>query len=98
MALQVANFLFTSCNFLATPFEKRFHPQQTIDFAKSNYFIPITLVTIYLIGCFSGKYLMQSQKAFDLRVPLALWNAFLCFFSFIGMTRTVSSINILYII
>ena len=32
---------------------------------------------------------MDKYKAFDLRLPLAAWNAFLCTFSFIGMMRTV---------
>jgi len=32
---------------------------------------------------------MDQYKAFDLRIPLAAWNAFLCVFSFIGMCRTL---------
>ena len=31
------------------------------------------------------------MKPYDLRVTIAIWNAFLCVFSFIGMCRTILS-------
>ena len=45
-------------------------------------------VVSYLLMCYVGPRLMESRKAFDLRALLALWNAFLCLFSTIGMLRT----------
>jgi hypothetical protein len=51
--------------------------------------IPVIAICLYLTMCFGGRRLMEGQKAFSLRFPLALWNMFLSTFSFLGMIRTV---------
>lgn len=90
MSQQVSNLLYASTRLLATPIELGFHHVEQIkDFTSQSYYIPFGMVTIYLLGCYFGSKYMESRKAFDLRIPLALWNAFLCIFSFIGMCRTV---------
>jgi hypothetical protein len=84
-----AEFLMSSTNFLALPFERNFQPHSSTQFAANNWPLCIGFVASYLLFIYFGKMVMDSQKAFDLRIPLAAWNAFLCLFSFIGMCRTV---------
>lgn len=91
---QIAEFLYSTSNFLALPFEKNFDANAPVEFAKANFFLPIAIVTAYLIFCRYGSDYMKDLKPFNLQLPLAGWNAALCLFSFIGMCRTVS-INIL---
>ena len=38
------------------------------------------------------QIIKKPDRAFDLRIPLAVWNFFLSFFSFIGMMRTVPTL------
>ncbi len=91
-SFQLPNILFTSSTLLASEMERDFNYQSTVAFARSNTMIPIGMIGVYLIFCFGGEKIMASRKAFDLRIPLACWNALLCTFSFIGMCRTVSKI------
>ena len=70
--------------------ESNFVPVDYVSFARNNYFIPLVAITLYLMFCFGGKYIMEGRRSFDLRLPLALWNALLSLFSFLGMVRTVS--------
>jgi hypothetical protein len=89
-----AEFLMGSTQFLALPFEKNFHPAEYTSFAANNWPLCFGLVGAYLAFIYFGRIVMESQKAFDLRLPLAAWNALLCIFSFIGMCRTVSTSDI----
>jgi len=86
---RLANILFATSEFLATPFEREFKPHAVIEFARNHYVIPVTCVVFYLLFCYFGTKFMESRKPFGLKYPLAIWNAFLCTFSFIGMWRTV---------
>jgi hypothetical protein len=74
---------------LATPFEINFVPTKFVDFASNNWWVAIGMVTAYLIFITAGSKFMKDVKAFDIRLPLAGWNALLCLFSFIGMCRTM---------
>jgi elongation of very long chain fatty acids protein 6 len=89
MATEIAEFLFYCGNLLATPFERNFRPDSAVDLASKYYSIPFSIVFLYLFGIYAGSKIMGSRKPFDLRLQLALWNGFLCVFSFIGMCRTV---------
>jgi len=71
------------------PWESSFRPEAPVEFAASNYAIPFALAGLYLVGVFGGRRVMESRAAFDLKLPLALWNMLLGTFSFIGMVRTV---------
>lgn len=93
MADLLARVLYGASNFLALPIEKNFHPKASIEFAANNWPLCAGILVTYLVVIFGGQYLMKDRKAFDLRLPLAGWNAFLCLFSFIGMCRTVRSPN-----
>lgn len=92
MSQQLANLLYSSCYFLATPFEVNFSKEvgETIQsWVATNYVIPFSMVSIYMLMIYFGPMYMKTRQAYDLRIPLSLWNAFLCIFSFIGMCRTV---------
>src|SRR5262249_31150735 len=73
----------------ALPIEKSFNYDAYVQFALDNWQIPIGSVVAYMVFCYAGSKIMEKRQAFDLQMPLALWNAFLCVFSFIGMCRTV---------
>jgi hypothetical protein len=73
----------------ALPFEVKFVAAPFIDFAKNNWPLAFGIVAAYLIFIVVGSRIMQSMKAFDIRLALAGWNAFLCIFSFIGMCKTM---------
>lgn len=91
MTEQIADFLIASTQFLATPMEKSFNPDQAVEFATKNWTLAFGLVTFYVAFIFGVQHLMKDREPFDLRIPLAMWNALLSIFSFIGMYRTVIS-------
>lgn len=68
--------------------EINFTSQQPVQFAQNNWALVIGLCIVYGAMVAFGPSLMEHYKAYDLKVPLACWNAFLCVFSFIGMCRT----------
>jgi len=86
---QLATILRQISAAFATPYEKNFHPKNALEFSAEYWFIPVILVIVYLGFNYFGTEAMKSRDAFDLRTTLAVWNAFLSLFSFIGMFRTV---------
>ncbi len=61
---------------------------------RDHPYTPFLICAVYLAAIFFGKRYMNQRIAsggqrFDLRYPLAYWNAFLSLFSFIGAMRTV---------
>lgn len=72
-----------------TDVEDKFDPTVTMEFTESHWNIAIIATVLYLSMVAFGPELMSSRKAFDLKIPLASWNALLCIFSAIGMLRTV---------
>ena len=85
----ISELLVGASELLALPYERTFSPVHITTWAGKHWEIPIIAVVAYLAFCFGGKYIMSNYNAFDLRLPLAGWNAFLCLFSFLGMCRTV---------
>jgi len=55
--------------------------------ARSNYYIPIVLVVIYVVVIFGIKAYMQKRDFYDMRVPQMYWNTFLAIFSICGAIR-----------
>jgi len=80
---------FPVLEYLYTPFEKNFQAETTVTFAQQTFWIPATLITLYLVGIFGGQAYLKDKKPFGLRNALAAWNLFLSLFSFMGMFRTV---------
>ncbi|KAJ1410382.1 putative elongation of very long chain fatty acids protein [Ochromonadaceae sp. CCMP2298] len=75
---------------IALPIERDFMPNATVDFAANNWPLAIGIVCAYLSFITGGSIIMsRMEKPFDLRMPLACWNALLCVFSFIGMCKTM---------
>jgi len=92
MPLTVDNFvdaLHTVANFGVLSLEKNFRHEAPVQFAGENWHLVISIVLAYVCFCLVGQKVMAKTTAFDLRFPLAVWNAFLSLFSFIGMLRTV---------
>ncbi len=93
MTEQISDLLISSTRFLATPYELSFDSNPPVEFATNNWPLAFGLVTSYVIFIFGAKYVMKDREPFDLRIPLAMWNALLRIFSFIGMFRTVSRLK-----
>jgi elongation of very long chain fatty acids protein 6 len=85
----IASVLLATSNFLALPFERSFELTPYVTFARTNVRFPVAVIAVYVLLCFAGTHVMASRRPFDLRVPLAIWNAVLCVFSFVGMWRTM---------
>ena len=78
---EVAKILYSVSQFLVTPYEANFHPQQFIDFASDYGAIPVALVCLYLAFIYFGSKIMaEPNKPFDMKLALAAWNAFLSTF------------------
>jgi len=86
----LADGLIFASELLSTPYERSFVPTAFTDFAANHWSVPFVLTALYVSFCYFGQQVMRNFNAFDLRLPLAGWNAFLCLFSFLGMVRTVS--------
>jgi hypothetical protein len=89
MTRRIAEFIMSASQAFPLPFETSFSPVTMTNFAANNWNLCFGIVGVYMAFCYFGKQYMESRKPFDLRIPLAAWNAFLCIFSFIGMCRTV---------
>ena|ERR1700741_1251169 len=76
-------------NAISFQFEKDFQYTHYVNFASNNWPLAIGLVIGYMVFITVGSKVMANTKAFDLRMSLAVWNAFLSIFSFIGMIKTV---------
>lgn len=86
---ELAKILFQVSNFATTQYEKDFDPTEFTQFANNYAALPVVLVIVYMSFIHFGSIIMAKCKEFDLRLTLAAWNAFLSFFSFLGMFRTV---------
>ncbi|CAL8116660.1 unnamed protein product [Orchesella dallaii] len=58
------------------------------DFLKNQWALPFYAAGLYLVTIFGLEYYMKERKAFNLRVPLILWNGALGIFSIMGFYRT----------
>ena len=75
-------------------FERNFVAQPMVNWAAENWKLSIAVVIIYLMGIQIGTaQVARMKQPFNLNYPLAVWNAFLSLFSFIGMCKTVSQKN-----
>jgi hypothetical protein len=72
------------------PMERDFVADRYLKFASDYQWLAVLISGLYLLFCFVGIRIMRNYKPFDLRYLLALWNANLSLFSFIGMLRTVT--------
>ena len=80
--------------YLYTPFEVNYDTDAGVRWTREHPYLPLAICAVYLAAIFFGKKYMAHRIAsggrrFDLRYPLAYWNAFLSIFSFIGAMRTV---------
>ena len=85
----MAEILKSIANFGVTEFEKDFDFAGPHEWVSTHWNIPIVACVTYLIFCYRGCKDMENKKPYDLKMELAIWNALLSLFSFIGMFRTV---------
>lgn len=88
MLKEIADFLYSVPYIYATDYERSFFCDWYTNWSSQNYWIPFTLVSIYMLFCFFGSKIMKNREPFGLTSLLALWNASLSLFSFIGVIKT----------
>lgn len=84
--------------YLAFPWVRRFYTDWEVQINNEPVFdlmvyltpfVPIVSVVSYLATIVGLKKYMVNRPAYDLKIPLAMWNLFLSVFSFFGAVRTV---------
>jgi hypothetical protein len=88
----LSDFLFKFSEIGALPYELAFRAEEATLWTSNNYPLCVVILLIYVSFLYFGTMIMKSRDPFDLKIPLALWNAFLCTFSFLGMCRTVKNL------
>ncbi len=81
--MDIINKYFTS------EYEKNFDSRKSVKFASENIKLPFLIVGLYLILTIQGIKFMKNRQPINLTNYLAIWNALLCIFSFIGSVRTI---------
>ncbi|CAJ0931343.1 unnamed protein product, partial [Mesorhabditis belari] len=71
----------------ALPFERVDEPVLITKFLQQNWAHTITISVIYFAIIKLIQSYLEHKKAFDLRLPLIFWNAFLALFSIFGFIR-----------
>jgi hypothetical protein len=89
MNADLAKVFFGIANAFTLPVERNFDFFTVWTWVHTHPEVPIVSVIVYMLFCYFGQKVMANMKPFDLRYPLAAWNALLSLFSFIGMCRTV---------
>lgn len=56
-------------------------------FMLDHPYTPLVAILLYGIAIFAGKMYMSHRKPFQWRRAMALWNLFLCVYSFVAMIR-----------
>ncbi|KAI1289950.1 Elongation of very long chain fatty acids protein 6 [Halotydeus destructor] len=69
--------------------EKNFDATHHQEWFKRNLLIPVILSAIYVTLVFSGRNLMKSRAAFNLRSPLTIWSFSLAIYSLIVSLRVI---------
>jgi hypothetical protein len=80
---------FPILRLLYTSYELNFETEFFVQFSKDHFLLPLVAVSVYLAAIAIGQRIMAKRERFDLRYPLASWNALLSIFSFMGASRTV---------
>ena len=75
-----------------TDFEKNFDPLPGVNFSKTNSWMPVACVVLYLVSIVGGQKLMESRKPIKMDGVLSAWNLALSLFSLCGALRTVPHI------
>ena len=84
-----ASLLRTVPYILSTEAEKNFSPEYLQNLTADNWWLIIILSVLYVLLVWWGPGIMSSKTAFDIQMPLAIWNGLLCLFSVIGAIKTV---------
>ena len=72
---------------LEAPFESEGHVDSLMKSVNDYWLVGLAISFLYIAAVHMGQSYMKSRPAFDLRVPLILWNVFLSVFSLVGAIR-----------
>jgi hypothetical protein len=73
-----------------TQYERMVGVDDPLKGAETWWTTPAAASTLYLVGVYAGKRIMESRKAFDLKPAMDVYNAYLCLLSlamFLGLVR-----------
>ncbi|XP_067130288.1 very long chain fatty acid elongase 6-like [Centruroides vittatus] len=70
-------------------FEKHFDQYPKRQWMQNNWQQSLYISAVYVFVIFSIKSYMRSRPAYNLRIPLMLWNMVLAVFSILGVWRTL---------
>ncbi|KAJ1352275.1 hypothetical protein KIN20_008573 [Parelaphostrongylus tenuis] len=68
-----------------------FDYERAKDYCASIENFSVKLAIAYVVSIFSIKFYMKDRKAYDLQIPLSIWNAILSVFSALGFFYTFST-------
>jgi elongation of very long chain fatty acids protein 6 len=68
---------------------KNFNLGHTLNYQEYSIFYSPLISVIYLCTVFGLQYIMKNRQAFELRIPLIIFNAGLAIFSIIGSVVTI---------
>merc|ERR1712070_219763 len=81
---------FPQIEFLYTDIEKNFRSDEWTQFARDTWpQVPLALILAYGIMIYSVPLIMKNMSGFKWKYQMALWNASLSLFSFMGAAKTV---------
>lgn len=66
-----------------------FNPSKVDQWFQANWQLSIYLGVFYLLAVFFGRKFMENRPAYELRLPLILWNLSLAVFSIFGAYRFI---------
>lgn len=74
----------------------KFKTKVFLERLAENWIIPVVAVLIYLVFLYFGTKWMKNRDAYNLKLPLAIWNTFLAVFSLAGVWTLLP--NFIYVI
>ena len=87
---KVNNALLNLSAIYTQPYEANFTLADSVEFTYGNWSIVFGIATVYLLLVVIGPIAMKDSAAWDLKMPLAVWNAGLSLFSLVGLFRLVT--------
>jgi len=70
-------------------FERSFNIEAVTQWSKETKSWSVVFSAIYIVLIFTGQCYMKHRPAYDLRLPLIVWNLTLAIFSIVGAIRTI---------
>jgi hypothetical protein len=88
---RVSSLSLSLSKIYSQPYEENFMMSDSVEFTLQNWNIVFAIAGVYLLLVFSGPVVMKDCSAWDIKMPLAIWNAGLSVFSLVGLFRLVGN-------